>query len=321
MANFDRPRGGQPPLPKPYAFVPFPEERSDLKPAVGHDRYHSHLLTSRIEGVIVALSPVHVASGNIELTGRQPSLVKAHFRCQGKPTIPASSLKGAVRSIVEAISNPPSCARITHAPFDRLPQSARPCRDKSKLCLACRLFGAMDYLGRVRFHDATLSGGDTDIATIPSLHRPRSEAYGTYFSGGRAKGRKFYKHGPADGEPARGNVPIEVCRRGSQFSLRADFENLSRDEIGLLLAALGHGEPPLFIKLGGGKPVCCGSLRIEIHSVTSFPAASLDFDAESISEDIRALSRGTQLIHRKSYEELQKTLQFPGEDRPPDRNY
>jgi hypothetical protein len=298
--------------------VPFPDEHADLKHPTGHDRYSQ--LTGSIEGVITALSPVHIASGNIELTGRQPSLVKAHFRCGDKPTIPGSSLKGAVRSIVEAISNPPSCARITHARFDTLPQVARQCRDKSKLCIACRMFGAMGYLGRVQFHDAPLSEGETEIVTIPSLFAPRSRER-VYFTGGRVKGRKFYKHGLEGGEPARGNVPIEVCTKGSRFGLRVDFVSLSRDELGLLLAAMGQGDPPLFPKFGGGKPACCGSVRIELTAVTTFPTAAMDFDAQPTVEDFRALVVGTKMVHRDNYNALKGTLQFPGEERPPDRNY
>ncbi|MCS6861433.1 MAG: RAMP superfamily CRISPR-associated protein [Abditibacteriales bacterium] len=319
MMRREEQRGGwQPPLPKPYAFVPLPDERSDLRQPPGHDRYTQ--LSGRIEGIITALSPVHIASGNIELTGRQPSLVKAHFRCGGKPTIPGSSLKGAMRSITEAISNPPSCARITKARFDSLPRVASPCRDKEKLCLACRLFGAMSYLGRVRFRDASLLEGATEIVTIPSLFAPRARER-VYFTGRRMRGRKFYKHGLADGAPARGNVPIEVCPKGSQFGLQVDFENLSRDELGLLLVALGQGDPPLFPKFGGGKPACCGSVRIEVASVRIFPAAAMEFDAEPTTEDVRALVSQMRLVHRGNYDALREVLRFPGEERCPDRNY
>src|SRR4051812_26279867 len=103
MRRFDRPDGEEPP-PKPYAFVPIPQGSTSPKHPAGHDRYQDELLTGTITGALVALSPVHVASGNIELTGGRPSLVKAHFRRNDRPAIPGSSLKGVIRSIVEAIS-------------------------------------------------------------------------------------------------------------------------------------------------------------------------------------------------------------------------
>ena len=107
MGRFDRSRGDQPRAEKPYQFVSFPAGDPRRERPVGHDHYVGDLLTGRLEGVITALSPVHVASGQIELTGRQPSLVKAHFRCGGRLTIPGSSLKGAIRSIVEGEGSEP----------------------------------------------------------------------------------------------------------------------------------------------------------------------------------------------------------------------
>ena len=95
-------------------------------------------MTGTLEGTILALSPVHVASGQTELTGKQPPLVKAHFRRNGRLTIPGSSLKGAVRNIVEAISYPPSCLRVTRARFAEQPNNVQACTDKERLCVACR---------------------------------------------------------------------------------------------------------------------------------------------------------------------------------------
>ena len=131
------------------------------------------LMTGTLEGTILALSPVHVASGQTELTGKQPPLVKAHFRRNGRLTIPGSSLKGAVRNIVEAISYPPSCLRVTRARFAEQPNNVQACTDKERLCVACRMFGAMGYLGQVRLHDAILRGWRARDYTEPrrsSLH-------------------------------------------------------------------------------------------------------------------------------------------------------
>jgi CRISPR-associated protein Csm3 len=315
-----------PPAPKPYRFVPFPAERGDQRSPrdqdVGgrHDRYAAGRLTGRIEGFILALSPVHVASGNIEVVDRDPPLVRGHFRCGDRPAVPGSSLKGAVRSIVEAISNPPSCVRVTRTPSNMLPRSGSSCRDKDRLCLACRLFGALGYLGRVRFHDAELTEGETRIIKIPSMFQPRHGSP-AYVQNGQIKGRKFYRHGLENGQTAGGNVPVEVCPRGSRFRLQVDFESLSRDELGLLMAALGQGEPPLFPKLGGGKPACCGSVRVEIASVTTFPTGALEFDAEPVSEDVAALAGSAGLVHAANRTTLAEILRFPGEDPCPDRNY
>ncbi|MCA1592684.1 MAG: RAMP superfamily CRISPR-associated protein, partial [Acidobacteria bacterium] len=260
MSRYNREDGGQPPLPKPYGFVPISDKNMRQERPAGHDSYKDKLRTGSINGTLVALSPLHIASGGIELTGTQPSLVKAHFRRNERPTIPGSSLKGAIRSIVEAISNPPSCLRVTQARPDSLPRNIRRCSKADSLCVACRMFGAMGYLGQVRFSDAVLSHGNTEIALLPSLFAPPLRARErVYLERGRVKGRKFYMHGQ-DGKTARGNVPVEVCPAGSRFPLHVDFENLDEAQLALLLVALGQGMPGLKPKLGGVKPACCGSV-------------------------------------------------------------
>lgn len=321
MTRFNRPGGGQPPLPKPYAFVSIPNARMNPEKPAGHHSYIGNLLTGTIKGTLVALSPIHVASGSVELTGRQPSLVKAHFRCGGRPTIPGSSIKGAIRSIVEAISQPPSCLRVTQARFDNLPSNVRRCTKQESLCIACRMFGAMGYLGQVHFSDAVLQQGDTEIVQIPSLFAPRTREQ-IYFESGRVKGRKFYMHGQ-DGQTAPGNVPIEACPLGSQFSLHVDFENLSDSQLGLFLTALGQGNPKLFPKLGGGKPVCCGSLEGRDVTVTtvSASAAAVDFDPKFEAESLESLLGATRSIDRDCLNQLAKILAYPGERPCPDRNY
>ena len=312
MRRYDRPEGEEPP-PKPYAFVPIPEARAEQKHPAGHDLYKEGLLTGSIAGLLVALSPVHVASGNVELTSGKPSLVRAHFRRNGRPTIPGSSLKGAIRSIVEAISQPPSCLRVTKAPSAQLPPSAERCRKKERLCIACQMFGAMDYMGQVRFADALLPSGMTETAHIPSLFAPRPRER-VYLERGLVKGRKFYVHGQR-GRVAHGNVPIETCPAGSQFPLSVQFENLEPKQLTLLLIAMGQGQPRLFPKLGGGKPACCGSVEIKDVVVTILPVrdSALNFETEPRSEDLTTLLTVTSAINPDSLERLAQILKYPGE--------
>lgn len=301
--------GKQPPGEKPYAFVPIPSGDPHRERPVGHHRYVGDLLTGRLEGTIIARSPIHVASGQIELTGRQPSLVKAHFKRNGKLTIPGSSLKGAVRSIVEAISDPPSCLRIARARFDEQPQNVRACNRKESLCVACRMFGAMGYLGQVHCHDAVLIEGSSTIIQTPSLFAPRTRER-VYFEAGKVKGRKFYRHG----ELARGNVPLEACSVGSRFTFSVDFENLSDAQLGLLLVALGQGTPKLHPKLGGGKPACCGSVEIQVSKVATVSpqSSALDYDSVPQQIDVASFSGITRLVNQASLARLATILAYPG---------
>lgn len=254
-----------PVAPKPFDYVPF-ADRVDKTPPAGHHRFDPDLLTGYLAGEIVVLTPLHVASGGIELTERvapqfakQSPLIKAFVRSGGVRVIPGSTLKGAVRSVVEAIT-PSTVGKVdrrTGVPFvleepRGVDKKKPPTDEKNMLSPADRMFGVMDYLGPVQFGDAPQIGDAVMLVEQPSLYAPRTL--------GPVKGRKFYKHG----RPAKGNVPVEaVPPEGGRFVWRCDFSNLSAAELGVLLIALGQGDPPLHLKLGGGKPACYGSVRVQ----------------------------------------------------------
>jgi hypothetical protein len=241
-----------------------PIERRDPLLRHGHDRLTPGLLAGRLEGQLVARTPVHVGTGTIERTARlapglavETPLVWPLARAARIPVVPGPTLKGAVRSLVEAIA--PACLGMRQRAPALPPalQALETCRRypgrPAELCVACRLFGALGYQGRVRFADAPLLAGDTTIATAPSPRGPAPARAAV------PRGRKFYRHG----QPAQGTIPLEVCATGAVFPLRLDFTNLLPAELGLLLLALGQGEPPLALKLGGSKPACFGSIQVE----------------------------------------------------------
>ena len=68
-----RERGGgrqfQQAAPKPFAFVSLPA-RVDRKRPLGHDQYYTNRLSGQVQGVIEALSPIHIGSGIIDLGQR-----------------------------------------------------------------------------------------------------------------------------------------------------------------------------------------------------------------------------------------------------------
>jgi CRISPR/Cas system CSM-associated protein Csm3 (group 7 of RAMP superfamily) len=263
-------RGGFTRAPSPFGYVPLadgPIERRHPGFRLGHDRFGPDLLLGWLEGDFVALSPVHVGTGGIERTVHVQSALAAETpllvpvaRAGGVPVLPGATLKGALRSVVEAIAA--TCVSVrgrnTIVP---IPQQA--CRRRDELCLGCRLFGAEGYQGRLRCGDARLAGGDTVLVRAPSLHPLRPNA------GRMAPGRKFYHHG----RPTPGALPLEACPEGARFRWRLDFANLLPAELGLLLVALGQGDPPLWLKLGGFKPACLGSVQFELaRLVTQDPA-------------------------------------------------
>jgi len=321
MSYRDRDRDSiEPPLPKPYKFVPLPEGHIPIEPPTGHHRYQAGRLNGTLTATIIARSPVHVASGLLEpKNDRTYPMVKGHFRTGSRPAIPGTSLKGCIRSIVEAISR--SSVQVTRA--RELPREYQPSRQIDQLDVAHRIFGSLGYQGMVRFSDALLERGDTVIVPSVQLFRPRQEAVDTYFDGRRPRGRKFYMHGAL----AKGNLPLEACPVESRFGMRMEFENLTAGELGLVLTALGLGEPKLWPKLGGGKPACLGTIEVTGIALTGLDttAAYTDFDAQPQSLDtatLLAAARAEKLVLEPQLAQLAEVLRWPREDREcPDRSY
>jgi hypothetical protein len=238
----------------------------------GHDRVAPDSLSGRLEGRLRVLTPLHVGTGTFERTARvlpalaaETPLVFPLVRAGDGPVVPGTTLKGALRAVVEAITA--SCLTVRGQATRLLPpplHALRPCTRRDALCPACRLFGGQGYLGRLRVADAPLVEGSTTVALVPERHAPRSGR------GAPPPGRRFYGHG----RPAAGTVPVEVFAEGSALAWRLDFASLQPPELGLLLIALGQGEPSPRLKLGGYKPACFGSVEFGVASL------SLDDPAE-----------------------------------------
>ena len=249
--------------PKPFDFVPLPK-RVTRKPPTGHQRYRKDHITGRICGTIEALSPIHIGSGiidlaqNVKLTTQDVDLIKTAVRTGDKVTIPGSSLKGAIRSVVEAISE--SCVCKTNIEGRLLHQFSE-CDNNTNLCVACRMFGAMGFQGNIAIQDALHIDGQIVTKLVPSLYAPRR--YQTDDQNNLPM-RKFYMHG----EVASGRTPVEACKEDSKFRFSVQIDNLKEAEWGLLFTALGHHpEYPFKLKIGGAKPACFGSVDFQIEEI------------------------------------------------------
>jgi CRISPR/Cas system CSM-associated protein Csm3 (group 7 of RAMP superfamily) len=261
---------------KPYDFVPLSEELIDDGPArekvIGHHRLEERRLSGYLKFSIETLTPLQVASGMIELVkvkkgdSQKEELASTHASSRGRAVIPGTSIKGAIRAIAEAIS--PSCFTVREGRTrSKIPDDLTQCDPKEgEICPACRLFGTRSYQGLVWFHDIPVPPGSSVIARTPLLWKPggrdKNRLAGLYLNeDGYVEGRKFYYHArPASGPDARVSV-----KRGTRITTRVNFENLSEPELGLLVAAMGcHPSKRFPIKLGGGKPVGLGSVRLEI---------------------------------------------------------
>jgi CRISPR/Cas system CSM-associated protein Csm3 (group 7 of RAMP superfamily) len=257
--------------PAPFFFLPLQGEVSREKPPV-HDRFRGY--SGRIElSLVVDSRYLFVGSGAFEFGTEKgigtPDVWLAFCRSNGRLCIPGTSLKGAVRSIVEAISA--SCVRQVRRE-ETLPRMYEPCRDPGNLCPACRIFGTTGFRGRVCFADAFPRGNvTTEVVKIGELWGPR-----------RSEGRKFYRNGEAavfsDRKPEKNRRFLEVVPEKTRFETTLFFENLEEGELGLLGYAMGwekkREEERLVLafrpKIGGAKPRCFGTVQFVPKKVVLF---------------------------------------------------
>jgi len=322
-------RGGYrrgPVAPKPYDFVSFPK-RVMRQEVPGHHVLDPTLLTGTLTFHLRPVTPLFISSGQVALSedlGLPPGrVVQAHYRIDGRLAIPASSLKGTVRSIAEAVSA--SCLGVTRASRRDLPDTFRRACTRCAACPACTLFGMGGneaYLGQVRFEDALLQEGETMVYRLPALYRPRPGATVYRDRTRRYKGRKFYKHRRPS--PADKGGESEVIRPDSLLSGQVIFTNLTPDQLGLLLYALGL-ERRFLIKLGGGKPACLGSLLIEparlvlrdereaFLSNENIAQVETIWEGKDLNTQVRqyiADARQSGYILARQAEELERVLRF-----------
>lgn len=264
-----------------YDFVPI-HGTVKRQPVAGHQRIDPNKQTGLLEFGLRTLSPLFVGTGLYALSddlGLGPGrVVRSCYRINDVPVVPASSLKGVVRSVAEAVSA--SCVTTTTMQKSKLPEDAiRQCTIEAA-CPACTLFGMQGYIGQVQFQDCWLVK-DTGTGThrIPALYAPRAaEGAKPYFDEwGNYLGRKFYRHGRPEQAADRGE--IEVIPPDRLLLGRLEFLNLTDEQLGLLFYALGL-ERKFELKLGGGKPVCLGSVRVLAALLTLWKPEDVFLSAE-----------------------------------------
>ncbi len=324
-----RRRYDPPEFPKPFDFVPF-TGKTDKQHRPGHESFHlQEGLSGELLFEIVVETPLHISSGSYALTEdlglRAKNVVRDLYKVtvngQKLPAIPGSTLKGAARSVVEAVTH--SCVGVTRE--RDLPRGVnRGCRPPT-LCPACGIFGAMSRLGRVSFGDAVvdLSQANAAIARMPALFRPRPRQGRSYKDNGRDfKGRKFYFHGvPAK---HREGTYIEVLTEGSHLKGQAAFTGLGEAELGVLLFALGL-DNSFQLAVGGGKPVAMGRIKIvpqemrlrQSASFTTYEAGDVALQDEELESSLaRYIAAANETLIQAAQRDKLREILNPANDRP-----
>lgn len=308
--------------PKPFALVSLPDEEPQRKVATYHERFRE--FTGQLQLVFYVVSKyLFVGSGEYEFDpnarGDRPDVWHTFYRRNDKICILGSSIKGVIRSILEAISN--SCVSQGHVSEK---DSHQPCqfRDLSTpLCPACRLFGTTGYRGRVHFEDANPQGDvKTQVVKIAELFQPKRCG---------PNKRRFYQHKTfqplPNQRPEKNFRFVEALPEGTGFEVTLSFENLSQAELGLVFHALGwqarqEGFNLTFTpKLGGAKPRCFGAVRFEPQRLklwhssnwrTLLAPETLEGDSlkRFLCECLRACQQDVTLFNHYSWQALVEGL-------------
>ncbi|MFQ5640697.1 MAG: RAMP superfamily CRISPR-associated protein, partial [bacterium] len=278
----------------PYNFVPFGK-------AAERQKVRTHEKLEELSGEFVCqletLTPLFVA-GHYERIEKQEHPELSFNSIGDAPIIPGSSLKGAIRSIAEAISG--SCLTLPlprwnpqqqkeefsykrksggWQSFENFPDFKK-CGHQSnrrfiKVCPACQIFGFLNksvHLGLVNFSDGRVFGEfNFDWQTLAPTGQPRpahTPFYGTPESKFKTlRGRKFYYHRPqgilTSSIRNNQNKTVQTVETGTVFTFRVSYESLSENELALLVFAL-ELESSMRHKIGMGKSLGLGSVEIKI---------------------------------------------------------
>lgn len=217
------------------------------------------------------------------------------IKFKDKYVIPASSLKGEIRNIVEILTT--SCIKNVKEKhlYKRIPENFKPCKNTEHLCFACRLFGSTgndmeeisitqkSYKGRVFFSDAAIDKNVNTLTLSFLLGGPRVEerepAMKRFYttSSGKIRGRKFFWHQkklfnknnlindfPQSSRKVMSTVScIDI---NHEFKFEVHFEKLTAEELGTLVYAL-ELEEGLLHKFGRAKAYGFGSCKIKIEKI------------------------------------------------------
>jgi CRISPR/Cas system CSM-associated protein Csm3 (group 7 of RAMP superfamily) len=228
------------------------------------------------------ISPLHTGTGDLELANNS-GYFQPFARVDNKLIISGSGIKGVVRSYAEALSN--SC-------------EGNQCSGK-RLCPACLLFGfvskGFSYKGRFSFSDVFFSDDvKTQIIEVPLRWGGRNKA-----------GRRFYWHCDYRAYTSIEKVEkekIEVVMPPASIITRLYFENAGKEELGLLLLAMGVAPARQFpLKMGGGKNRGLGSVWFELtgqyiqsnsdHSFLSYDVLQQEINHEFVASSIEEYYR------------------------------
>ncbi len=281
----------------PYDFVPLEEEPSRLTPEAQARLSQAQIggLCGMIRFTLEVLTPLCIHQNPGE-PNRQRQYTFAHLGEQ--PTLPATSLKGMLRGVHEAVTNSTLGLLKSEARRGwyrrRMPASYLPGEYLTQLTPSEALFGivggkgddSVGYAGRLLLADLHVEAKKLQPQNVsrPQGGQPKPEHEAFYFErerSGAILGRKFYYHQQDYRQVLEVYatdrrmpvITVAAVHPGTRMAGTLRFFNLQEDELAALVYTLIL-EDGLAHKLGYGKPLGLGSVRISITRLEVEPAAS-----------------------------------------------
>lgn len=223
---------------------------------------------ARIQFDIKTTGPLLVRSGHTSVKGPDMTPVRTFRNRRHEVYIPGSSLKGVIRNHAEKIvrtlkpgvaCNPFVMTRDRGAKFEDVACGDKFERRKKELhetigsetayadsCPICRLFGSLEFIGRVSINDAYLAAGQferTELRDGVGIDR---------LTGGASHQAKF---------------ELEAVSPGTTFSGEVLLRNFECWQLGLLLAVLMDMEDGM-IQVGSGRSRGLGSVTASLGELS-----------------------------------------------------
>lgn len=290
----------------PYNFIPcLPRKDAQGQPIagplgdgrpVGHDRHHPDLFSGYLEVKLTTCTPLLILdTSGMRVDSNGHKTYNMRKDAQGRPLLPATALRGMLRSAYEAITNSRLGLPLPKGapPVD---PTLRPASRLEELSPADRVFGWVNpqgqgaHKGQLRIghircltpaeQAIQLQRGGQGLTLAPlmspdssSRHyrepQPKGQTKGSHKSetAGLIRGRKVYPHHTtfdngreSFAKKSRFNLSIrEWVAPGTVFSFRVQVQNLSLVELGALIFCL-HRSDDTHHRLGAAKPLGFGSV-------------------------------------------------------------
>lgn len=286
-----------------YVYVNL--ERPKWEEVTGHDKPNPEYVTGVATfDMKVTSEYLFVGDGRQDYCEHFQEAYYRFFRSKDQLTIPGTTLKGAVRSVAEAISA--SCISVRSWRDNRILKGYSRCNVKKgakkiKICPACRIFGTTNYRGHVSFSDALPNGNiEPKIIKVAELWGPRR----------LNPKRKFYKSGKyielENQSPEKSYRYIEVVPKDSIFTFDLFFENAQESDLSLVFHSMGIGQD-FEIKVGGAKPRCLGNVSFAAKRIMVMDQLT-DIKDKDPASFISEMLKNKDLIRPERLEELTRNI-------------